>query len=640
MLRSRPVRQASDSQYWPNGYHGLTSPDSAGIQRSLSWSEGVEDSPKRVHLRRSFPDLHNQRKRNKRILVLCCLTLLCLAFLWIVRSVHVITLYNPSKLLSLSTYKAILHGDVVPTHEAAQTRIAEIPNPPPATTTVTKTWMARFENQHVTDGRNNRWPPLVTAIPETRLEPDSVFAGLTSSSIDAQFCGGVSPCRILLPLWIGEQESRSRMHLLQVLELATALNRTLVLPNVGRSRIGACGRWEFEVYYDIASFVGPRKDEDRGRVRKVMLMDDFKTWLEMRPTGPAGQVLFVDEMLMPGGTVKSMPILSGETATLDISYDDQPIELEDNRLRKTRCIGTRFRQVRLAETTPMTIHLPLPEEQRFTTPGEIIAETLRQQEATALGPTPEVLVLHWDMRHFPYNNLLENIQLDYSSHLHTLARRLLPSNRKYIAVHWRMETVSPALLPDCAEALVDTLFTLLSDPTLAAGINTVWFASDFPWPVSSSAAEDGDALDTDTNGDQQGLMQIETSARRSNTFRSVSKGHIEAIGILKSAFRKGGPLDGWRLTGISEELDRVRRNMEGEGKMLVLQEEDDEGVLLEDAGILGILDKLAAMNATLFVSGARRCGRVSSFTKQITDHRAKLQLRGEHAPANVVDMFG
>ena len=54
----------------------------------------------------------------------------------------------------------------------------------------------------------------------------------------------------------------------------------------------------------------------------------------------------------------------------------------------------------------------------------------------------------------------------------------------------------------------------------------------------------------------------------------------------------------------------THREMEKEGKGYVLEEDDDEGVLLEDSGVLGILDKLVAMNSALFVSGAKRCGRV------------------------------
>ena len=50
--------------------------------------------------------------------------------------------------------------------------------------------------------------------------------------------------------------------------------------------------------------------------------------------------------------------------------------------------------------------------------------------------------------------------------------------------------------------------------------------------------------------------------------------------------------------------------MAGLRKGYVLEEDDDEGVLLEDSGVLGILDKLVAMNSALFVSGAKRCGRV------------------------------
>lgn len=121
-------------------------------------------------------------------------------------------------------------------------------------------------------------------------------------------------------------------------------------------------------------------------------------------------------------------------------------------------------------------------------------------------------------------------------------------------------------------------------------------------------------------------MKIDTSARRSNTFRSVTYEHIEAIQIFRNAFNQGGVLEGYKLTGVAEELDRVRMEIENsqrddhEGEnsgerwsgkgFNILEADDDDGVLLEDPGVLGILDKLAAFNAALFVSGARGCGRV------------------------------
>ncbi|CAL1717364.1 unnamed protein product [Somion occarium] len=638
MLRSRPGRQAG-AYNWPHDF----SPETTPSQRNISWKE-LEESPKRLIMRRSHEDFRfSSWRRTRRLVYILCIVTCCFLLFWLFASrysnlrasLHLLRPIEP-----VEPVEGTVEGTVEkPTSVAlTQDTFATTLDEPPLND--------NRKEAHITDTRKVPWPPMVTAIPETRPDPEALYSGLTVSSVDSQFCG-VSPCRILLPLWIGEQESRSRMHLVQVLQLARALNRTLVLPNVGRSRIGACGRWDFEVYYDVGSFVGPKREEDLGRVRKVMLMDDFRTWLEMRPTGPKGQLLFVDEKTDVEEDASREKVRVNGSEALSVYADKDILDLEDPRLRKVRCLSTKYRQLQLDASSPMTVHLPPVD----SFGGQFLADAFTQDEtflaarrqfSAAVEATPEVLILHWDTRHFPYPHLLESMSLDYSSKVHALARKLVQPRIPYLAIHWRMETVIPALLPDCAEALVDTVVALLSDPNLASGIKTVWFASDFPWPISSGAAAavSDDVLNSSSDGGrQQNLMQIASSARRSNTFRSVSHEHIEAIGIFTAAFRQGGTLADWRLTGVSEELDRVRKEMEREGKGYVLEEDDDEGVLLEDSGVLGILDKLAAMNAALFVSGAKRCGRVSSFTKQITDHRG-AKSKKDNAPRNIADIFG
>ena len=138
------------------------------------------------------------------------------------------------------------------------------------------------ETSTVTDIVNMRWPPLVTAVPEVHPSSDTTRIGLSTSLVDSQFCRGQTQCRLLLPLWIGEQESKGRIHFTQVLHLAASLNRTVVLPNVGKSRLGACGKWGFEAYYDVGSATKQFKDitNDDGQ---VMFLDDFRTWVGMRP---------------------------------------------------------------------------------------------------------------------------------------------------------------------------------------------------------------------------------------------------------------------------------------------------------------------------------------------------------------------
>ncbi|KAI0090962.1 hypothetical protein BDY19DRAFT_861224, partial [Irpex rosettiformis] len=169
-------------------------------------------------------------------------------------------------------------------------------------------------------------------------------------------------------------------------------------------------------------------------------------------------------------------------------------------------------------------------------------------------------------------------------------------------VHWRMETVQLDLLSDCAEALVDTLGNLLADPTLAKDIKTVWMATDMPLSLSSDEGS-------------------HAPSQRSNTFKTVMKEHTLAMSIVKTAFGVGGPLEEWKMTGLAEQMRRVRANLTEEGRDFSLVDEDDSGLIWEDAGVWGILDKMAAMQSTLFVSGARGCGRVSSFTRQIVDYR-------------------
>lgn len=63
--------------------------------------------------------------------------------------------------------------------------------------------------------------------------------------------------RYLLVAWMGEQETKAQSHLYNLGLLAISLNRTLVLPQVRRSRFGTCYGNDFSLYYDrdsLASF--------------------------------------------------------------------------------------------------------------------------------------------------------------------------------------------------------------------------------------------------------------------------------------------------------------------------------------------------------------------------------------------------
>ncbi|KAF9260125.1 hypothetical protein L218DRAFT_873072 [Marasmius fiardii PR-910] len=179
-------------------------------------------------------------------------------------------------------------------------------------------------------------------------------------------------------------------------------------------------------------------------------------------------------------------------------------------------------------------------------------------------------------------------------------------------VHWRMESISPEVFTNCALALVDFLSSTLRDPILGAYIKTVWFASDHP--ISLSVL---DCPNAETTLDESSFP------RKSNTFINLAETHVDALRIVRESFCSGGELEGWTVTDLTETLA-------GAGDISGYDSD-----MLADPGLLGILDKLVGVRATIFASGSRTCAKKSSFTKQIVDMRKE-----ESRQRNVVDYFG
>lgn len=612
MLRSRGLRPSTLSTGASEDFLAvLHSPGSDTLPPTTMLPSPKSRSPVRVTLRRHPSALRlKSSSLFKRGVLACILVAACLLLL---------LLYNNRFRESHPAMQVVQH----PAHPGNQKFGAlkqKFASSPARTVheALLDAMVEKHEEQGIpttTDIVNLRWPPIVTAVPEAPPSHDATRIGVTTAAIDAQFCYA-ERCRILLPLWIGEQESRGRMHLTQLIHLAVALNRTLVLPNVGKSRLGTCGKWTFEAYYDVGSLARQVKEVGGGTTR-VMLMDDFKTWIDMRPDAPQGQVLFFQEGSITEEIQQTSALLTSAEG-LNLFIDNHVLAPNDPRLKNTFCLKTKYRGLLLDQHLPQTMYLtpPDPLNVAATTPsGELMAGLLTQHlggpssrssvlpvdtqpnqyaarsfRETYIPSEPDVLLLHWDFRHLPFTPAPTLPPLRYADKLWEFSQQLTQPYQPYLAVHWRMETVEPALLPDCAEALVDTMNTLLSDPTLAKGIQTVWLATDVPWSSTSDGA------------------LLRSPAQRSNTFKAFTEQHTQAIRIVKGAFEREGSLAAWKLTGLGEEVQRVRNTMQGEE--LVLAYEDDLGMLWEDSGVWGILDKMAAMRSALFVSATRNCGRV------------------------------
>ncbi|KDQ52764.1 hypothetical protein JAAARDRAFT_81001 [Jaapia argillacea MUCL 33604] len=515
-------------------------------------------------------------------------------------------------------------------------------------------------------------PPLITHIPSTHPHPHPPPAPPTTPSIDSHFCSYHShshshppKCRFLLPSYIPEQLSKSHLHLTQLILLSRLLNRTLVFPNVGRSRMGACARWEGGMYWDVEKVIlGVREWAGAGGGGGVVEMEEFKRWLVRRPDRPAAQMVQISPLTSPRtflatqpptlntmerngihlasylpanfdldgtgadatGTTKSnglheyfkkrSPCLSKSKYFSRMDFSRYPllsIRLPDNASSSTPAVPTSGDQGELNVSRSIGLDLVdlLHEQIGRSSPHNLPGGLTSTDETPANFPqtrtfshgdeNAEVLVIDYDLRHPIFPSLPP--LLAYSPRLVSLADVLISRvGNGFLGVHWRMESVPREGLGVCVGELVGTIERLLSGE--GKGMKDVWLATDYPFPISGKGG------------------------RRSGTFRSITAEHVDAMNVLKSAFGRGGRFDGVRLWGLDEVLPLVISGGRSER-----WEEGDE--LLEDEGVLGILDKLVVREAVWFVSGAKGCGRV----REIVDYRKEAVEQGRGL-RNVVDLFG
>jgi hypothetical protein len=84
-------------------------------------------------------------------------------------------------------------------------------------------------------------------------------------------------------------ETRAQTHLRHISFAAGLANRTVVLPNVGGSRLGGCKKYDFSLYYDMDWTISNRQ------YFHSITMDDYKLWLQERQRigMPASSNLFI-----------------------------------------------------------------------------------------------------------------------------------------------------------------------------------------------------------------------------------------------------------------------------------------------------------------------------------------------------------
>ncbi|KAF4613570.1 hypothetical protein D9613_007393 [Agrocybe pediades] len=455
-------------------------------------------------------------------------------------------------------------------------------------------------------------PPLVTRIPEFAYRVSLAKAGTSKGKNPAMLCESEQhprPCQFLLPLRISEQESKARIHLTQIVELAKRLNRTLVLPNVGKSKLGACFKWPLERYYDVTSLSGEERHSDS---EWYIELEDFKSWLEYkerRGGPPSSQIVTIEQAGQLRDGLREEALYANENVG---AYTYRTFGAWEHNL--PGCFSTKFSSMKLdGLPVVMTLNSSTDKTSDRLTGASVVdafsAVSRRAMDGSRRSPDtqPHVLVVNWELRHllFPPQSSMQPVR--YAAQMHQLVDLYAPPT-PYLAVHWRMETVDVAVLQECAHALVDVLSRMLHDHSLSENISTVWFAGDYPYPMA-----------------RQTESRLRTSRiTKSGTFKDFDVLHEEVIETLRKAFDQDGELSKWKLTDFVEATSKAK---------------EDE--VLQDPGVLGILDKLVSTKSSLFVSGSTKCSRKSSFTKQVIDVRNDKWIQDRQTNLrNIVDRFG
>ncbi|KAG8696155.1 hypothetical protein FRC11_000935 [Ceratobasidium sp. 423] len=190
--------------------------------------------------------------------------------------------------------------------------------------------------------------------------------------------------------------------------------------------------------------------------------------------------------------------------------------------------------------------------------GERMIETLRP-----IVDTDEfhVYALDWSLRH-PVFEETASRYLTYAKGILDYSDKLLDAAGPTAVIQWRMESVPPENLLACSYGLI-TLLRLTLARREYHDVRAIYFATDYP-------LEGADV-------------------RHSGTFRDVGDQHHAAVSEFRDAFQPGGLLETYKLT-YHAKLSQIVGY--------------DGGLLENDFGFLGIIDKVIAQRAELFISGS------------------------------------
>ncbi|SCZ90025.1 BZ3500_MvSof-1268-A1-R1_Chr1-3g01730 [Microbotryum saponariae] len=429
--------------------------------------------------------------------------------------------------------------------------------------------------------------------------------------------------KFLFAAWIGEQETKAQLHLYQLGLLAVALNRTLVLPQVHKSRFSTCYTSPFSLYYSIDTL-------DSFNIPWITHAD-FLALAHRESQNQKSESSAKTGQLVGMVRGKEFPADAAIIPLNDLCLANLGLELEAYEPKAF------FRNSGAAKIDREGIEF-----------AQRMIEDLQARDPNT-GTTADVIVIQYNLRHqiltpgivrpyqAPGSKPVRKYQyFQYSSHWTLLGQQMAQALSPFLAVHWRTETVSVDVLRPCGLSLIAWVKQAVAK---RPEVKTVYFAMDYPIELWFDGAGPGSKFSA-----HSGSMTKTITAEHHAAFRGFVEDWKREFGdTVKMTSFKG-------VLG-SVELDKDLRALLGVGAN---QAQADFDRL--DEAIVGIVDKNILAKAEVFLAGspstgkstlAKYCAKNSQFTEQVIDGRTTaIKKQGSSSMAssegqlwNAVDRF-
>ncbi|RIA95667.1 hypothetical protein C1645_816366 [Glomus cerebriforme] len=391
--------------------------------------------------------------------------------------------------------------------------------------------------------------------------------------INQKYCGN-SQCKFLFVYSNSGPETKTNVHFINTFAyLANQLNRTLVLTNVGRSKIDSCKKFPFEFYYNIEYLKENFPD------LSFISQENFQFWTKERIEKPDFHYLHLSSSSSSPNDgdiddIEHQPIIEDINQNIRLVEDDnnclKNFEMkfdDDDNNNNNNNNFTSYQKILFKSKSFLN-------SKYRKNISKFLISNLKDFNS-------EILLIKNDINKeiFPRKisssfNISSSLTNLYSKQINQESWKINLVLEPFIAVYWSMIDIKDStILSNCAEKLINTLTNLKENFNLY----NIYLATDYP--ISSSTS----SLFNRQSRYYRRVIHLLNSTMTINTWYSLN------------AFSK-----------ISQKEDYLE---EFKGK-----------------GIANILDKLVCINSDYFITAPSECFSKSSnnFIKDIINTREKL----------------